>query len=106
LLAVKIHGLKDQSGYASREGPNPLDCMGVYRTELGELLLAETNSQGVWIRYADYTQSITLPAGWEQPAGGRPIPLSRYGRLYDYVAGLGSGNFSSWVSIAAMEATR
>jgi MTH538 TIR-like domain (DUF1863) len=35
LLAVKIHGLNDQSGYASREGPNPLDCMGVYRTELG-----------------------------------------------------------------------
>lgn len=105
LLTVKIHGLADRSGYGSPVGPNPLDYMGVYRRRDSCLLLAEAQ-HGQWVGYRDYAQPIDLPAGWEQPGGSNPIPLSRYGRLYDYVAGYGSSNFASWVATAAMEAAR
>ena len=104
LLTVKIHGLADRSGYGSYEGPNPLDYMAVYRGRDGSLLLAEWQN-GMWVTYRDYTWAIELPAGWEQP-GSNVIPLSHYGRLYDYVTANGSGNFAAWIATAAMEAGR
>ena len=106
LLTVKIHNLQNLDGYLSNEGPNPLDHMGVYRVPDGRMLLAETNAQGQWIRYEDYTQAVSLPAGWEQPATTAPIPLSRYARLYDYTLDGGCENFGSWAATAAMEAAR
>ena len=106
LLTVKIHGLKDRLGHTAYEGPNPLDHMGVYRIPDGRLLLAEVNAEGTWVLYEDWTQAITLPAGWEQPAGLQPIPLSRYARIHDYTADYGAGNFASWVATSAAVASR
>ncbi len=101
LLTVNIHKLKDRS-----EGPNPLDYMGVYRVSDGRILLADRDDRGQWLAYADYTQAVGLPAGWEQPGGTTVLPLSRYGRVYEYVAHIGASNFASWVATAAQEAAR
>jgi len=106
LMTVKIHDLRDSGGRASYVGPNPLDHMGVYRVDDGRMLLAETDDCGNWIQYKDYAQGVGLPTGWEQPDGKYPIPLSRYGRIYDYVLDNGKQGFGDWVSTAAMEADR
>jgi hypothetical protein len=106
LFTAKIHGMRTSSGHTSSEGANPLDYMGVYRVSDGRILLADRDSRGEWRAYSDYTLQVVLPAGWEQPGGSTVIPLSRYGRLYDYVAHNGSSNFAGWVATAAQEAGR
>ena len=103
LLTVMIHGVKSLDGHISLEG-NPLDHMGVYRVPGGRLLLAETDAQGHWCNTGT-NQAVTLPAGWEQPGGLIPIPLSHYAARYDYAFN-GYENFSSWVAAAALAAVR
>jgi hypothetical protein len=100
LLILKVHNLKNNAGYGSNEGPNPLDYIGVYRVDDGRLLLAEKNN-GKWERYQDYTQAITLPPTWQKPTSLSPISLSNYARTYCYVAHGGRQNFSAWVRHAA-----
>ncbi len=101
LITVHIHRLEDRQGVASYAGPNPLDYMGVYRTNDGRILVAEVSPQGQWVAYGDYTQAVELPAQWPAPRNTHVVPLSRYARCYDYVADAGSANFSGWVSAAA-----
>lgn len=100
LLVVKVHNLKNNAGFKSSEGPNPLDHMGVYLVDGGKILLAEKDN-GTWKRYDDYTQAVQLPAAWRKPTSLTPIPLSTYARTYCYVANNGHSNFSTWVQHAA-----
>ena len=97
LLSVKIHKLANQNGYAAYEGPDPLNFMGVYRTNDGLILLAEKDQNGRWVRYMDYTQSVSLPIAWRKPTSTHVIALSDYSRTYCYVADNGRRNFSTWV---------
>lgn len=106
LLTVKIHRLKNEYSSTSREGPNPLEHVGVYRSDDGRLLLAETDDRGTWVGYSDYTRAVKLPAGWEQPSGRVVFPLSRYGRIYDSTFDDISKGLGDWVAVAAMEAGR
>lgn len=103
LLGVRINALKNQSGSTAYAGPNPLDFMGVYRSNDGRILLAERNAQG-WVRYLDYTQGVTLPNGWALPTSLSVVPLGVYASQYCYVADDGASNFPSWVRQAAAEA--
>lgn len=106
LLALRINQLRDSKGSIGFAGPNPLDYMGVWRNESGNILLAEKNLSGKWIRYGDYTLSVKLPAALEQPSSNFVIPLSRYARTYCYVTSDGYSNFGSWVATAAMNVGR
>ncbi len=100
LLVVNIHNLKNQAGYVSNLGVNPLDFIGTYRVDDGRIFLAEKNN-GTWERYTDYTQAVTLPKGWQQPTSTNVLPLSLYARKYCYVTNGGAQNFGVWVRHAA-----
>lgn len=100
LLVVNIHNLSNQKGYVSNAGANPLSCLGTYRADDGRILLAELQN-GQWVRYLDYTQSITLPTGWMKPHNNNVVPLSNYAREFCYVMNDGVRNFSTWVRHAA-----
>jgi hypothetical protein len=100
LLTVRIHNLQNQNNRQSVEGYDPLDYMGVYKVNDGRILLAE-KSGNKWVRYSDYTQSVSLPTSWQKPTTTSVIPLSRYANSYCYVLHGGSRNFSSWVRQAA-----
>ena len=102
LLAVKIHLLGNQQRHTSHEGPNPLDCMGVYNAG-GAIRLAELKN-GKWVKYNDFTQAVDLPVTWTKPHNTNVIALSRYARSYCYKAQNGGANFSSWVREAAADA--
>lgn len=101
LLVVQIHNCRNQHGYASQPGPNPLDHMGTYLTGDNRILLAERNTQGDWVRYNDYTQAVSLPATWRKPNSNVVVPLSIYANRYCYIANQGAANFASWVRDAA-----
>jgi hypothetical protein len=104
LLAVKINLMGDSNGYTSQAGPNPLDYMGVYLSQ-GSVRLAELKN-GKWIKYADYTQSVTLPAGWVKPHDTNVIKLSKYAGNYCYRNDNGVTNFPGWVRQAAANVGR
>ena len=104
LLAVKINLMGNQQGYVSKEGPNPLDYMGVYNAG-GAIRLAELKN-GKWVKYDDYTQAVDLPATWNKPHDTNVIRLSRYAGLYCYKTRNGGANFSSWVRQAAADVRR
>lgn len=104
LLGVKIHLMGNQLGYASHEGPNPLDYVGVYNAG-GTVRMAEIVN-GKWVKYDDYTQAVDLPATWVRPHDTSVIKLSRYARLYCYRSQNGIANFPSWVRQAAADVGR
>lgn len=100
LLVVRIHNMKNQAGYVAQAGPNPLDYVGTYKLDDGRILFAEKNN-GKWVRYSDYTQTVTLPSLWRKPTSTAVVPLSAYARDYCYIAHNGGANFASWVRHAA-----
>jgi len=104
LLTVRIHLMGDRQGYASAEGPNPLDYMGVYRA--GDRILLAEHDGSKWVQYGDYTQAVELPSTWAKPHDNSVIRLSRYAGLYCYKSQHGSANFSSWVRQAAADVGR
>ena len=91
--------MHNQQGYVSREGPNPLNYMGVCNAG-GAIHLAELKN-GKWVRYDDYTQAVELPATWAKPHDTNVIRLSQYAGLYCYKTQGGQANFPSWVRQAA-----
>jgi len=102
LLVVRIHSVKNQAGFIARQGPNPLDYMGTYRTSDGRILLAEKKN-GKWVQYCDYTQAVTLPSAWRKPVSTNVVSLSSCARTYCYVANSGRQNFATWVRHAAQK---
>ena len=104
LMGVRIHLMGDRNGYTSMQGPNPLEYMGVYKTN-GAIKLAEL-SNGRWVQYADYTQAVDLPPTWIKPHDNNVIRLSRYAGVYCYRSQNGRDNFSSWVRQAAIDVGR
>ena len=104
LLSVRIHLMGDRNGYASHEGPNPLDYMGVYNA--GNAIRLAEHTNGRWVAYGDYTQSVVLPVTWRKPLDNNVISLSKYARLYCYRTHNGASSFASWVRQAATDAGR
>lgn len=106
LVGVRIHLLADRFKRQSYAGPNPLDYMGVYKTDTGALRLAELKSNG-WQVYSDYTNTITLPSNWLAPIASYSVtPLSVYATTYCYITNSGKDNFGKWVAGAAVAAAR
>jgi hypothetical protein len=106
LLSVRINQLGDPYRNTTLAGPDPLEYMGVYRSERGNIFIAEKNQYGKWILYKDYTLSVKIPACLEQPQSSAVIPLKRYAKSYCYVSADGYRNFGSWVASAAMTVGR
>ncbi len=99
LLTVKIHNMENSKRQACIEGTNPLDVIGIYKSN-GSIFIAEYNN-GKWIKYPDYSLSIKTPSNWSEPIDNNVIPISYYTSCYNYVFDAGRSNFSSWINLAA-----
>ncbi|MEM7042656.1 MAG: TIR domain-containing protein [Pseudomonadota bacterium] len=106
LLTVKINNLSNQHRQTSLEGPNPLDFIGVYRDDRGNIRLAEIKNQAQWHEYSDYTYAVKLPVTWRQPTYNSVIELSSYAQSYCYIQDGGTENFAAWVRQAAANVGR
>ena len=102
LLVVYVHELANFFGWSSTAGPNPLDFIGVYRSNDNRILFVEREwTSDRWTFYSDYTISFDLPRFWPAPSVGQIIPLSSYAKCYFYISNNGNNNFANWVHEAA-----
>lgn len=112
LLAVHINGLRHhQRQTADLYGPNPLDFMAVGQNHSGNFFLFEKQARRIsfyteqyvweWHRYADYTQSVSLPAYLRAPLPGYVTPLSSGTQLRCFVQENGATYIGAWIDTAA-----
>lgn len=103
LLVVKIHDQKDHDGNYSKEGPNPLNYMGLCRANNGEVFLVENKSRN-WVLFHDHKNSVVLPKYCRRNylIPGLTVPLSEYfEKQYYYSIQDGYNNFARWVQESA-----
>jgi len=106
LLAVHINSLKHHSRLQTDQlGVNPISRMGVARKDNGNLHLCEKIGD-TWKWYADYTDSVNLPAYLTEPSAGNVRLLSDGTHEYDFVAQTGHKNIGRWIDSAAQAVGR
>jgi hypothetical protein len=91
-------------------GSNPLEWMAVGKVQLNPFAapryyLFESTSQG-WIRYADYTDSVSLPRYLADPDAGFVTPLSSGTGIYNYATDDGHKKIGAWIDHAAQRVGR
>lgn len=100
LLTVHIHGVKNSKEQIAQKGPNPLDAMGLYRTDRG-IYLAEW-SGGKWVAYSDYALPIPESDLWfSPPKTASVVALSAHCMSYDFAQQDGRKNIGGWIESAA-----
>ena len=105
ILTVDIHGVRNRKGMTSSQGPDPLDAMGVYRTDDG-IFLAEWD-RGRWVKYGDYRRAIPSDKLWfAAPSSTAVVQLSTHCFRYDFIANNGRANLGKWIERAAARAGR
>ena len=105
MLTVDIDGIKNNDGLFATKGPNPLDQVGLYKTDRG-IYFAEWNGQK-WVKYKDYALAIPETELWfNAPEGGSVAQLSKHCLRYDFAAQNGRTNIGNWIETAATMAGR
>jgi hypothetical protein len=105
LLTVYIHGVQNNDKETSIKGANPLDQMGLYRTEQG-IFLAEWKGKK-WVKYTDYTLAIPEGDLWfTAPKTNDVVQLSTHCLSYDFTSQDGRKNIGGWIETAAGMAGR
>jgi len=100
VLAVFIHDVKNNSGQTCLKGVNPLEEIGVYKTDTG-IFFAE-RKDGKWVKYGDYTLAIPKGDLWfDAPTTNSVISLSKHCLSYDFVQQNGRENIGGWIEAAA-----
>jgi hypothetical protein len=105
LLTVGIHGVRDNDGFTSVSGADPLSALGVYRSN-GKIYLAEWKD-GKWAKYGDYGLPIPESTLWfPAPTTADVVQFSRHAMCYDFAAQNGRENIAGWIELAAQNAGR
>lgn len=100
LLTVFIHDVENSKKEKSVKGKNPLDHIGVYKTDSG-IFFAEWR-EGKWVKYADYTLSIPeKDLTFDSPKTTGVIQLSSHYLSYEFVKQNGRENIGGWIETAA-----
>jgi hypothetical protein len=106
LLSVDIHGVKNQDGLTVSQGPDPLNNVGLYKSEQGNILFAEWQN-GKWVRYDDYTRAIPPSDLWfKAPDSSTVVPLGTHCMRYNFISQSGRTNIGGWIETAAGMAGR
>ncbi len=103
LLTVDINLIPDWLKNTESRGENPLDYVGLYKTE-GSIHFAEMVGPH-WQTYRDYTKSISPGDLWfDEPKSKNVVPLSTYCARHDYILSNGYANLGQWIETAARDA--
>ncbi|AWP78198.1 TIR domain-containing protein [Bordetella bronchiseptica] len=97
LLAVHVNSVKGKDGRTKPVGPNPFEHLGVTYSEDGKTGTLWEKNGGTWSKYEriDGSANFAVQAGPEHR--GKGFNLSRFYRIYDWVANDGYNNFSGWL---------
>ena len=96
VIGIHINGIKGKDGLRKPLGINPFDNLGVEVSPDGTRATPTEWKDGKWVYYSDLDVFDIV----EQPAAnrGKHLSLSHWLPVYDWVAGDGFSNFSSWIS--------
>jgi Thoeris protein ThsB, TIR-like domain len=120
LLAVHLNSIPHHGTLTAHPlGRNPLGFMAIGKVQpnpsqpakyiLFEKLAVPDGAgsyQGGWIKYADHTDAVDLPAWVTDPAVGHVRPLSHNADEYDFMRDVGHKHIGSWLDRAAQRAGR
>jgi hypothetical protein len=120
LLAVHLNNINHHDGLGTHPlGRNPLDYMAIGKIQptpsqpakylLFEKLAVPDGVGGYewgWVKYADHTDAVSLPAWVTDPAVGKVMPLSYNADEYDFTRDVGHKHIGSWLDRAAQRAGR
>jgi hypothetical protein len=118
LLAVHINGIRHhQRGTVDTQGLNPLAYMAIGKVRVGALLdqyylfekvprQATSGWSFEWVRYADYTHSVSRPLWLNDPQPGYVTPLASSASEYDFCLHDGHKNIGTWIDASARQAGR
>jgi hypothetical protein len=105
LLTVYIHNIKNTDGITSTKGKNPLDYIGIYRSN-NSIYLAELIGDK-WQKYSDYTKAIPESDLWfSPPTDNNVVRLSKHCYSYDFVNDKGRDDIAVWIENAAKNVGR
>jgi hypothetical protein len=121
LLAVHLNNIKHHETLSTHPlGRNPLDFMAIGKVQptpsqpakyfLFEKLAVPDGVGGGyewgWVKYADHTDAVSLPAWVTDPAVEKVTPLSHNADEYDFTRDVGHKHLGSWLDRAAQRAGR
>lgn len=95
VIGVHINSIKGRDQLTKALGPNPFDHLGLLISDDGKKGSPIVWDGSRWVYYSDFdTFAIN-----EQPMEkhGKQFQLSHWLTVYDWVAGNGFNNFSSWI---------
>jgi hypothetical protein len=96
LFGVHINGIRDKDRSTKPYGPDPFVYLGVrYNADGTALELFEWNNNA-WVTYAD-CDGYTLKTQRPRAEWGQFYQLTKWYRIYDWIANDGYNNFASWV---------
>ena len=105
MLTVDINGVRDLEGRIATKGADPLDYVGLYRTN-GSVYFCEVKN-GKWVEYGDYRSAVDERVLWfGAPKSTSPERLSSHFGRFDFTQQNGRENLGGWIEDAANGAGR
>lgn len=98
LLAVHINSIKGKDQKVKALGPNPFDFVGVKYSSDGKTATLIEWLNKKWVDYDKIDGSATFTVNVGTARRGKGFKLSELFKLYDWDAGKGYDNFSSWLA--------
>lgn len=98
LLAVHINSIKGKDQKVKALGPNPFDFVGVKYSSDGKTATLIEWLDGKWVDYDKIDGSAIYTVNVGSDRRGKGFKLSELFKLYDWDAGKGYDNFSSWLA--------
>lgn len=98
LLAVHINSIKCKDQKVKALGPNPFDYVGVRYSSDGKTATLIEWLDGKWVDYDKIDGSATYAVNVGADRRGKGLKLSALFKVYDWDAGKGYDNFSSWLA--------
>lgn len=96
LFGVHINGIRDKDRTTKPYGPNPFEYLSVrYNSDGTALELSEWNNT-TWQKYSDL-DGYALKTQRAREQWDQSYQLTKWYRIYDWIANDGYNNFSSWV---------
>ncbi len=95
LLGIHINSIAGKDQKTKKLGPNPFDYLAIEFSNDGQKLNLLEYKNGKWVKYSDLDGwSIS---GINQSDWGKAYKLSKYFKVYDWVADDGYNNFDKWI---------
>lgn len=95
LLGIHINTIKGKDGKTKEKGLNPFEYLAIKYSDDGKKISLLEYKNNNWVAYNDLD-------GWnvsntKQEDFGKAYKLSKYYKIYDWVAGDGYNNFEKWI---------